>query len=245
MAISTNFQVTASGALPQATTDTSIINARGTRYGDVTVANIWPTSHMQAMEGSYFFVNNAQTGIATGATPTAYSATNPFLMLLNNDSPANPAAKRVYVDYVTLLATAAGTAGASVQYAIGIDSATRYTSGGTALTANIVKANSAGPASVCACYAGNLTAAAVTTANRTLIGNRYFKGAIPVAGDTYTISFGSVDQTAAFAISTIITSLQGAGPVVLNPGEALILYLWLPSQSAASSYAPEVGWTER
>jgi len=245
MAIATNFQVTASGALPQATTDTSVINARGTRYGDVATANIWPTSHMQAAEGSYFFVHNNQSGIATAAAPTAFSATNPFLMLLNNDSPANPAAKRVYIDYVTLVATAVGTGAASVQAAVAVDAATRYTSGGTTLTTNIAKCNSAGNASVCAAYAGNLTAAAATTAGRYLVGNRYLKGAIPVAGDTYTLSFGSVDQTAAFSISTILFSLQGIGPVILNPGEAFLLHLWFPSQSGASSYAPEVGWTER
>ena len=245
MAIATNFQVTASRALPQSVVDTSVINARGSRYGDVVVENVWPTSHVQADEGSYFFANNAQTGIATAAAPTSFSATNPFIALLNNDTPNNPSAKRIYVDYVTLVNTAIGTGAASVQFAVSIDAATRYTSGGTTLTTSVYKANGAGPASISALYAGNLTVAAATTANRPIIGQRYMKGAIPVAGDTYTVSFGSVDQTASLAVSTIMFSLQGCGPVVLNPGEGFYMFLWFPSQSGASSYAPEIGWCER
>jgi hypothetical protein len=245
MAIATNFQVTASRALPQSVVDTSVINARGSRYGDVIVENVWPTSHVQADEGSYFFANNAQTGIATTAAPTAFSATNPFIALLNNDTPNNPAAKRIFIDYITLLNTAIGTGAASVQAAISIDAATRYTSGGSTLTTSIYKANGAGPASIAALYAGNLTIGAATNANRPIVGQRYLKGAIPVAGDTYTLSFGSVDQTSALQASTITYSLQGFGPIILNPGEAFFLHLWFPSQSGASSYAPEIGWSER
>jgi hypothetical protein len=214
------------------------VDQRGNTYSNIRV----PTKHVLADEGSYFTANNAQTGVATAAAPTSYSATNPFVMIANTASPSVPNSPRIYIDYLTLLATAAGTGGASLQVAIYIDNIQRYTSGGTALTP--VKANSAGNASVAQIYAGNITAAAAGLQARTIVGNRYLKGAIPVAGDTYTLQSGSVDAVTTFGVSTILFSLQNIPPVVINPGETALVHLWLPSQAGASSYAPELSWWE-
>ena len=246
MAIATNFQVTASRSMPQATVDGYTINARGSRYGDTTVENVWPTSHVQADEGSYFFANNAQTGIVMTTASNAYGATTPFIALINNDVVNNPASKRIFLDYITLVTTATGASGTSVQFSLAIDAAARYTSGGTNMTTAIYKANTAGPASIAGLYVGAITAAAVTSAVRYPIGQRYLKPAIPVIGDTYTISSGSVDQSSFLATATITYSLQGVAPLVINPGEVLFMHLWLPSQAVTpSAYAPELGWSER
>lgn len=71
-----------------------------------------PTKHLLADEGTYFTVNNSQTGLATAAAPVAFSATNPFLLIYNAGSSAT--GPRIYLDAATLVATAAGTAGVNV-----------------------------------------------------------------------------------------------------------------------------------
>lgn len=232
---------------PQPANDGLEREQRFGRFGEAYAVNLVPTKHAVADEGAYFTVNNAQTGIATPAAPTAFSATAPFLLIYNTDSPSNPAYKRIYWDYALLVATAAGTAGASVQFAITLDNGNRYSSGGTNLTNNITNPNMdvGASRSVAQVYAGAITAAAASASARTAVGNRFWKGAIPVIGDTYVAQFGGVDAPHFLGISTILTSLQNLPPVIIGPNQSALLHLWLPSQSAASSYAPELGWTER
>lgn len=199
-----------------------------------------------ATEGTYFTVNNGQTGIATAAAPTAFSATNPFIVIYNTEDPSNPAAETIQLDYIALLDTAAGTAGASVQCAVTIDNNFRYTSGGTELTSQIKNVNgSMNNSSVARVFAGNITSPAASSSVRTIVGNRYMKSAIPVAGDTYVLKFGGASAPHYIGISTITFSLNNVPKIILPAGWSALLHLWLPSQSAASSYAPEIGWIER
>lgn len=232
--------------LPHAELDGTDIDPRLNRYREQIVASSIQTKHVVSDEGSYFTTNNAQTGIATSATPTAFSATNPFLLIYNGAAPSDDFAKRVYMDYMMLLATAAGTAGASVQFAITLDRGNRYTSGGTDLTSAIKGVNQATSiGTVTRAYAGNITASTPTANARTLVGNRAMKGAIPVALDQYTIRCGTTDVMDIISISTILFSTNHVQPIIIGPDESLLVHLWLPSQSAASSYAPELAWWER
>jgi hypothetical protein len=80
---------------------------------------------------------------------------------------------------------------------------------------------------------------------RMVVGQRALKGAIPVVGDDYTLKFGGVDAPGAIQISTILKSVVNVPKVVIPPGWTALVHLWLPSQSAASSYLPELGWYER
>lgn len=210
-------------------------------HGEAYILSLIPDLNALADEGCYFTANNGQTGIATAATPTAFSATNPFLLIFNNDATGG---KRIYLDSVTLTATAAGTAGASVQCAVTIDSTNRYTSGGSALTPVNVNMDDA-TATIAVVHAGNITAAAASGSVRTVAGQRYLKGAIPVAGDEYSLKFGSATTEANITISTIMKTGIKLPPVIIGPQQSALVHLWLPSQSAASSYAPELSWWER
>lgn len=234
--------------LPQAKVDnTDSGPARFGKYDEQYVLSVFPDMGVAALEGSYFTVNNGQTGLATAATPVSFSATNPFLLIYNSANPANPIAASIILDYAMLLNTAAGTAGVNVQFAITLDAGNRYSSAGTDLTNLVVNPNGFASAakSVAKVYGGNITASAATAAVRTLVGNRWMKGAIPVAGDQYTVKFGGVDAPTFIGISTILFSLNNVPKVVVPPGWSMLLHIWLASQSAASSYAPEVGWIER
>lgn len=128
-----------------------------------------------------------------------------------------------------------------------LDTGNRYSSGGTNLTSLITSPNmDAGSVkSNAQVYAGNLTAAAATASVRTIVGNRYMKGAIPVIGDTYTARFGSSDMSDQIGASAIVFSTNNVAPVVIGPGQCALVHLWLLTQSAASSYAPELSWWER
>lgn len=232
--------------LPHAELDGADVDPRLTRYREQAVVNFVNTKHPLADEGTYFTTNNAQTGLATAAAPTAFSATNPFLLMYNTASPSDDFAQRIYIDYTTLVATAAGTAGTNVQFAIVIDRATRYTSGGTDLTANIKGVNqSVSRSTIARAYAGNIVCSAASVNARTIVGNRYMKGAIPAAGDTFTVRYGTTDVIDMIGASTTVFSTNNVPPVIIGPDETMTLHIWLPSQSAASSYAPEIGWWER
>lgn len=206
------------------------------------VENLSPDFQGLADEGGYFCVTSTQTGIATGATPTAFSDTNPFVSIYNKDS-----AKSIYLDFLTLIATAAGTAGTSLQAAAQIDLLTdRYTSGGTDLTGSIVNPNGNAPnVSIAKFRAGNITAAAKSNAARLVVGNRWLSGAIPVPGDEYTLKFGGIDAPSFVGISTIKKVLINVPKIVIPPLGSALVHLWLPSQSAASSYLAEAGWVEK
>lgn len=230
---------------PHAELDGTDMDPRLSRYREQMVVPSVCTKHPLADEGSYFVTNNAQTGIANAAAPTSFSATNPFILIYNNGTPSDDFAPRFYIDYAMLLATAAGTGGTSVQFAITKDRGNRYTSGGTDLTANISNVGPTSMASLARVFAGNITASAASASARTIIGNRFFKGAIPVAGDQYSVRFGPAGVSDIISISTILANTQNLPPIVLGPDESLLIHLWLPAQSAASSYAPELGWWER
>lgn len=232
--------------LPHAELDGTDIDPRLSRYREQMVVPAVRTKHPLADEGTYFTTNNAQTGLATAAAPTAFSATNPFLLLYNTCAPNDDFALRCYLDYLMLLATAAGIGGASAQFAITVDRGNRYVSGGSEITANIRGINqSVSRATTMRAYAGNITASTPTANARTLVGNRFMKGAIPVAGDQYTVRCGTTDNPDMLSVSTILFSNNNVGPIVCGPDESLLVHLWLPSQSAASSYAPEIAWWER
>lgn len=216
-------------------------NLRVGAYGDLVAMLMGQGKINLADEGSYFSVNNAQTGLATAAAPTTFSATNPFLIIYNKDT-----VKNIYLDYAALVATAAGTAGASVQAAVVLDNGNRFASGGSEITANIVNSNGlVGAGSIAKVYAGNLTASAASSAARTIVGQRALKGAIPVAGDNYIVKFGSDDVGLLISTATLTWSSQPVPPLVVGPNMSALLHIWLPSQSAASSFIPEAAWYER
>src|SRR5260221_9688497 len=102
-------------------------------YGDGYTQPLVRKTHNLADEGSFFTVNNAQSGIVP-TYGTTFSSTLPFITIYNNS------ALRCYLDYAALVVIAAGTQATTAGYtalAISVDTGNRYSSGGTNLTANI------------------------------------------------------------------------------------------------------------
>lgn len=240
---------------PHAELDGTDTDPRLSRYREQVVVPALVTKHLLADEGSYFVATNAQTGIATSATPTAFSATNPFILIYNGANPSDDFAPRLYIDYAMLAVTAAGTAGTSVQVAVTKDLGNRYTSGGTDLTSAISNVGPTSMGSLTRIYAGNITASAASGNAKTIIGNRFLKvmtAPAPTIGDEYTLRFGAANIVEvgqylnnATTLTSQVNITKNLPPVVIGANESLLIHLWLPAQSAASSYVPEIGWWER
>jgi hypothetical protein len=143
--------------------------------------------------------------------------------------------------------TAAGTGGASIHYNMVIDNINRYTSGSglAAIPQSPVNVNmDSSNTSITQCYAGPLVAAAASASAR-LLGGGVWKVTIPVVGDTYTALFGSDSFSIGSSVATISNNVYCHPPVIIGPQSTFLFYLWLPSQSGATSYEIEVGFWER
>lgn len=241
--------LTAERALPVPTQDNDDVEQRGSRYGDTIGMLVSPKGLVAADEGSYFIATNPTpgTGIATLAAPTTFVDTSPFLILQNNWTATDPRSRRIYLDYLRLQCTAAGTNGSAIRWAIRTDTSTnRWTSGGSTLTPVNVNQDD-GTSSKAVINVGALVASAATGAAR-LLGSSLIRPVIPVVGDTYVINFGGHENglNSLAPAGVAIANVQiNTSPVVIGPGQVMLFHLWLTAQSAASSYEIELGYIER
>jgi len=263
-----------SRVLPQAQADNQVDTIRLSRFQEVYGIPIVRKQHVLADEGSYFVTNNGQAAITAQVlqqNATSIDPTKPTLAIFNSDSDGNAAAKRIFLDYVHLLAggTAYSVGAAAVQVAmlltIIID-AQGGASGGTDLTPNIICPNiDVGKKSSQAVVRfGALTAPALSANSRQVVGARLFRmclsqGAsanLSVANlDFWHMNFGGVEPNMALpnpGSPTIATSMWGSNmclpPVILGPGDSMWMYISVNASAGtvvAGNLIPEIGWWER
>jgi hypothetical protein len=207
-----------------------------------------------AAEGSMFVATTPTPGTGvtgTSATGTSYSATNALAIIYNSDTqPSYGAGRRIFLDTITLIVTAAGTASTSCHVAHQIDVGNRYASGtnilGTPVNLNM---DASGVGSVGRVYGGVLTASAASTAVR-FIGRNVLKIASAPAwlvSDMVTIKFGAQDcgGYGQVAGTTAAAFTVYAPPVVIGPNQSYILNEWAPSRSGAQSFEMIITYFER
>lgn len=245
MADDVKLQIEMHRNLPSKQSDSVFGYAQGDGYGAVRVAP--PGPRFFADEGTYFVAANATpgTGLAGHAAPTdVTSVLKPLVQIKNGTSPANR--KRLYLHYIKLTVTAAGTGGTNVQFAEEIDTGTRYTSGGTQLTPLCPNYDADNPSSSdIVIFAGAVVAPAANT-NRE-IGSGIVRTVIPVVGDTYLFLYGGeapTPQSGVVISGTAVASIVvHRPPVILGPGHTFNHHQAQASQSAASSFEVEIaGW---
>lgn len=232
---------------PDAESDSTSKTLRGGRYGEAYVQNIWNSTHLLADEGSYYTANGTPgTGISFVVNTAVSETAGNFLYFKNNDTVGNGRAKRIYIDYIRLLLTAAPAAATSMHFFFKWDKVDRYTSGGTALT----PANTNGDAAIGAIGAvqagANVTVAPSPSAR--LLSRGIMRTVIGVVNDEYLFKSGGVEAAAAIQLGGLVAQRHviPLPPMIVGPGQNLAMQLWLPANAVTPpSFEVDCGWIER
>lgn len=233
----------ASEALPGKFVDNASVEQRMTGRGELINQ---PLDRAQlAREGSYYITTNPTpaTGIAGITLATNFEAAE-ALCTIRNGNTAGDNAKRLYMDYIKIQCTAAGTNGTNVLYSMQRDSGnTRWASGGTEYTP--VNLN---PASDLVSLAGVHFGALVTdaaTSDVIKLSDGNLRTSIIVATDEFLFDFTGDKSAGSSALSEgslVATEVIWCPPCVLAPAEELKLDINAASQSGASSFTFEIGF---
>lgn len=234
-------------ALPSKFVDNVEAPYRVSRYGELVVRPFGKPNYVLSDEGTYFVISNPTPGTAIAgiAATGAFSDAESLLYIKNGASVGD--GTRIYLDWLQLIVTAAGTNGTDHRFVSKTDSgADRYTSGGSSITPVNPNMDSSA-ASVATVKFGALVTTAASTSAR-LIQNGLIRPVITVAGDVYTFEFGGAVQappaliTSGTAISQVNIS---HAPVVIGPQQYFVMSLHATAQTAASSYEFNGGYWER
>ena len=243
------------GALPSPIYNNTYGPTRSSRYGEQYVQPIMGWRAACALEGTYFAAHNATddaaTTLAGHAAPVLADAdatmTKPFIFLRNPS--ASTSALRLFLDYIEIEVITAAASGTQACYSAQIDSgATRYSSGGTALT--IVNPNQqSSNASVLAatsCLMGGAVVSAAETAAVRYLQHGSLRPTIEIAGDKKLFVFGQDPLgLTATAGATVREQVVNLPPVILGPTDSFLLALYGASTASAGVYKVRMGWVER
>lgn len=199
-----------------------------------------------ADEGSYYLVNTTTpgTGVAGHAAPVAADlSTKPCILIYNGGS------ARICLDFIKVRMTAIGAGASTTDFDSWYDQAgaTRYSSGGAAMTPINCLSSAYGSAGGGTVYFGAIVTSAAVQAKR--VGHSRVRSVVPVVEDQYLFQFGqaSASPNAAMALSgtAIVSAVVPMAPVVIAPGGNFLFVEWGVTQSGAHSMDMEVGYWER
>lgn len=197
-----------------------------------------------ADEGSYFvgITPTSGTGVIGHAAPTTFDETKPYLLLYNSST-----TKRLYPQFIQFNETVASVGGTVMRFVVCVDNTNRYSSAGSDLTVSNANGASSTATAATTAKVGAVVAAAATAARRNY-GDIVFRGTtIDIIGDNYTIVFGAPSSNggASSKVATLIDSSRVAAPVVVGPGQSLLVHQWASSQSTGPTFQVIMGWVER
>jgi hypothetical protein len=234
--------VTVWDSLPSALDDGLNRPLRGTRYGEAVTMTMGKAALAYADEGTYFIAKHptVATGVAGIAAADGAEGLENLLYIENAH-----ATKKIYLDYLRLTTTAAGTNGTTTQFVSAISPTARYTSGGSTITP--INVNAGGSATSAIVRFGACVTTAVPAAGA-ILDDATLRSVITVAGDVYHFDFGGYGHAINPLVTTgtAVVKLQHPHPaVVLEPGACFTLQIYAASQSAASSFLFTLGFVER
>lgn len=226
---------------PNVDSTTSGGGVRSGRYGETYTAAISGKETFLGDEGSYFLATTPTpgTGIIGHPAPTTFDETKPYLLCYNGGT------NRLYPQFLRFHSTVVSTAAVRVQFTICVDQGNRYSSAGTALTKNNTNMDSI-LTSAATINVGAVVAIAAT-ASRRILDHVVFRGTIDVVEDVYEIIFGSSDGSGmgGSRVATVADLSRGTGPVVVGPGQSLLVHQWSASQSTGPTLEVTFGYSER
>jgi hypothetical protein len=221
------------------------VPVRGSKRGELYVAAMHAgKTQCLADEGTYFVANNPTvgTGVAGIAAADGFDDLETLVFLRNTEPNAN--GKRIYLDYIRLQPTAAGTNGTNFSFAMKMDRGnSRFTSGGSAITPTNTNMDSA-VASIATCQFGAIITTAAT-ADARLVNSGLLRTSIKVVGDLYVFQFGATTHSVGTQAATITNFVTLCPPVVIGPGQMFLFHEFAASQTVGASYTFQVAWWER
>ena len=247
MADSTKLLATAVQALPVSSLqDYGVGAVRMTNRNELVTQSISKGRVGLADEGSYFICTNPTpgTGIASITAANGYDAAEALCIIKNGNASSGA---RIYLDYIKLSPTVAGTNGTNVTYATHLDPVgTRYTSGGTLYTPLSPNMASDATSGAVVHFGAVVTTAAGTNVRK--IGSGNLRTSIMVVGDEYVLDFGADGNAGASSLfegTLICKQVVRHAPIILGPGDEFILAVNAASQSVAASFEFEIAFWER
>lgn len=236
--------------LPALSPDNPSVVTYPSRTGADGSAYVLPMGSKQnfyADEGSYYLVNTTTpgTGVAGHAAPVAADlSTKPLIFLYNGN-----ATKAITIDFIKVRMTAIGAGATTTDFDSWYDqaNATRYSSGGTAMTPINCRSDLYAQASAATVYFGAVVTSAAVQAKR--CGHSRVRSVVPVVEDQYLFTFGQAHQVPNAGVATSGTNILAAvvpmAPIVIAPGGNFLFVEWGVSQSGAHSFDMEMGYWER
>lgn len=210
-----------------------------------------------ALEGSLFTAITPTLGtgmIITTATQTAFSATSPAIMIRNTNQAGGA---DLILRKLRLIVTGAGTGLTSLESAAVVDTANRYSSGGT-LAAEVAASNGLQVANIRPDRPATPGAQIRTSTNTSLVASaagasarihsrQKLRTGIPVIGDHISIVYGAEPAPEFGPLSgTAAQILQQGGPAVVIPPQCdFLFYLWGPGMTAAPTFEIALVLAER
>ena len=225
------------------------------------VASLWPSLHALLDEGSLFIMSStyvasgkaAGTGIATttsvvddAATASATHAQNvPVMYLQNNSTPTDFSARTIYPLALKMTVTAAPTSATVWNYAIRADNVPRYTSGGTALTAQNLNTGSSNTSNLHA-YFGAVVTTNLPSASQRVLASGQVQSTIPVVKDVWIFTFGDITMPSSILTASAAKNINiPVQPFAIGPGWNVALEMWGASNAGAPAWEFDFIYAER
>lgn len=189
-----------------------------------------------------------RTGIAINTDPGAIAATEGMLSIYNSATASSLPNTKIVPAYIKLVTKVVAASGTDFSIKLAVDTANRYSSGGTALTGNQTLVGSAVTrrTTKATIYFGDLTLAAATSEKT--VGQVTFHSATAsqIVGDQFLITFGNYAMPSALiSASAAQTYSQSVMPVVLEYGSCLIAQPFETSAATtAANFEVEIGYYE-
>ena len=236
-----------SEAIPSRQSAGTELKQRATPYGELLASSVGKAGlYGLANEGSYFMATNPTpgTGVAGITAANGFDATESLLFIRNDSSEGE--AKRIYLDYLALRVTAAGTNGTDFAFAINLDTGnTRRGSGGSAITPVNPNMQNTDTPSLTMIF-GAIASAAATSVR--LVATGLLRPVRKVIGDTYLFDFGAERKmlgSSPVEGTLVHNAVIPCPPVVLGPTDQFLLHEFASAQSVAASYEFELGFWQR
>ncbi len=218
------------------------------------VSTVFAGDYAAADEGNYYTFCTATpaTGVATttsvvddAATQSSTHAQASPTLLIQNQNPAGSNIN-IYLRYLKLACTSVPTSASVWNYAFRLDPlSTKLTTAGTVLTPKNV--NSGSPQLSKAYINTGTITTVIMSAQGWLVAAGEVTGAIPVAQDQYTFTFGEPSYSSNhIGTQTLVKFLTvPVCPIIVAPGYFLTLEMFGASNGAAPAWTVEGGYIER